>query len=111
MPVEGVSLEDAQKAIQQQIDILKNQPLDPNELERVRANFVSHLVFGQDDIVGQAHLMGNLEVNGLSYRLIDELPTHYGTVKQQDIQRVANAYLVRENLTSLYLLPDSQDKP
>ena len=111
LPAEGVSLEEAQKAIQQQIDILKNEPLDPNELERVRANFVSHLVFGQDDIVGQARLMGNLEVNGLSYRLIDELPTHYGTVKQQDIQRVANAYLVRENLTSLYLLPDSQNKP
>ena len=59
-----------------------------------------------DDIAGQAKMIGNLEVNGLSYRLMDELPKHFESVSVQDIQRVANAYFVRENLSTLYLSPE-----
>ena len=55
-------------------------------------------------------MIGNLEVNGLSYRLMDELPQHYDSVRAEDIQRVANAYFVRENLSTLYLLPEQKDQ-
>lgn len=109
LPAPGISLRDAQYAIQEELDQLKTQPLDNNELQRVRSRFVSQLVFSQDDIAGQAHMIGNLEVNGLSFRLIDELPSHYESVQPQDIQRVANAYFVRDNLTTLYLQPASKD--
>ncbi len=54
-------------------------------------------------------MIGNLEINGLSYRLLDKLPQHYETVTPQDIQRVANAYFVHENLSTLYLSPLPQD--
>jgi zinc protease len=64
------------------------------------------LIYSQDDIAGQAKMIGNLEVNGLSYRLMYELPKHFESVSVQDIQRVANAYFVRENLSTLYLSPE-----
>ena len=108
IPTEGVSLQNAEKAIQNEIDLLKTELIQPDEMERVSAKFVSGLVYSQDDIAGQTKMIGNLEINGLSYRLIDELPQHFETVTPQDIQRVANIYFVRDNLSTLYLSPENK---
>ncbi|MFZ0331382.1 MAG: pitrilysin family protein [Acinetobacter bohemicus] len=105
LPTDGVSLQDAEKAIQSEIDLLKTELIQAEEVERVTAKFVSNLVYSQDDIAGQTKMIGNLEINGLSFRLMDELPKHFETVTPQDIQRVANSYFVRDNLSTLYLSP------
>ena len=107
LPSEGVSLEDAQKAIEKEMSLFKTELVNQNELDRVKNNFVSNLIYSQDDIAGQANMIGNLEVNGLSFRLIDELPKHYDKVTPQDLLRIANIYFVKDNLSSLYLLPEN----
>jgi zinc protease len=108
LPTDGVSLQEAEKAIQREIDLLKTELIKPEEVERVTAKFVSNLVYSQDDIAGQAKMIGNLEINGLSFRLMDELPKHFETVTPQDIQRVANIYFTRDNLSTLYLSPENK---
>ncbi|WP_252151575.1 M16 family metallopeptidase [Acinetobacter terrestris] len=108
LPVDGVSLQEAEKAIQNEIDLLKTELIKPEEVERVTAKFVSNLVYSQDDIAGQTKIIGNLEINGLSFRLMDELPKHFETVTPQDIQRVANIYFSRDNLSTLYLSPENK---
>jgi len=108
LPVDGVSLQEAEKAIQNEIDLLKTELIKPAEVERVTAKFVSNLVYSQDDIAGQTKMIGNLEINGLSFRLMDELPKHFETVTPQDIQRVANIYFSRDNLSTLYLSPENK---
>lgn len=110
IPADGVSFDTAQKAIEKEMDKFKTELVDPTDLERIKSNFVSNLIYSQDDIAGQAKMMGNLEVNGLSYRLMDDLPKHYEKVTAQDLQRVANAFFVRENLSTLYLSPISEDQ-
>lgn len=55
-------------------------------------------------------MIGNLEVNGLSHRLMDELPKRYENVSPQDIQRAAKAYFVKDNLSTLYLSPEAPAK-
>lgn len=107
IPAEGVSLENAQKAIEKEIDKFKTELVDQNELERIKANFVANMIFSQDDLVGQAKMMGMLEVNGLSYRLMDDLPKHYEEVTPQDLLKIANAYFVKDNLSTLYLSPEN----
>ncbi|OAL79805.1 peptidase M16 [Acinetobacter sp. SFB] len=108
LPVDGVSLQEAEKAIQSEIDLLKTELIKPEEVERVTARFVANLVYSQDDIAGQTKMIGNLEINGLSFRLMDELPKHFETVSPQDIQRVANMYFTRDNLSTLYLSPENK---
>ncbi|NNH01291.1 insulinase family protein [Acinetobacter sp. ANC 5414] len=108
LPTDGISLQEAEKAIQSEIDLLKTELIKPEDVERVTAKFVSNLVYSQDDIAGQAKMIGNLEINGLSFRLMDELPKHFETVTPQDIQRVANIYFSRDNLSTLYLSPDNK---
>lgn len=108
LPANGVSFEDAQKAIQTEVDALKTEDIPKHELERITTRFVSNLIYNQDSIAGQAKMIGNLEVNGLSYRLMDELPKYYENVSMSDIQRVANSYFIRENLSTLYLAPETK---
>ena len=108
LPANGISFEDAQKAIQAEVDALKTEDIPKHELERITTRFVSNLIYNQDSIAGQAKMIGNLEVNGLSYRLMDELPKYYENVSMSDIQRVANSYFIRENLSTLYLAPETK---
>lgn len=108
LPVDGKSLSEAEQAIQTEIELLKTELIQPEEVERVTAKYVSNLIYSQDDIAGQARMIGNLEINGLSFRLMDELPKHFETVTPQDIQRVANAYFSRDNLSTLYLSPENK---
>ena len=108
LPAPGVNLTEAQTAIQKEIDLLKTEAISEYELARISTRFISNLIYSQDSLSGQAKMIGNLEVNGLSYRLMDELPQHYDSVRAEDIQRVANAYFVRENLSTLYLLPEQK---
>ena len=108
LPANGVSFEDAQKAIQAEVDALKTEDIPKHELERITTRFVSNLIYNQDSIAGQAKMIGNLEVNGLSYRLMDELPKYYENVSMSDIQRIANSYFIRENLSTLYLAPETK---
>lgn len=108
LPAPGVNLAEAQTAIQKEIDLLKTEAISEYELARISTRFISNLIYSQDSLSGQAKMIGNLEVNGLSYRLMDELPQHYDSVRAEDIQRVANAYFVRKNLSTLYLLPEQK---
>lgn len=108
LPVDGKSLSEAEQAIQTEIELLKTELIQAEEVERVTAKYVSNLIYSQDDIAGQARMIGNLEINGLSFRLMDELPKHFETVTPQDIQRVANAYFSRDNLSTLYLSPENK---
>lgn len=110
LPAPGVNLTEAQMAIQKEINLLKTETISEYELARISTRFISNLIYSQDSLSGQAKMIGNLEVNGLSYRLMDELPQHYDSVRAEDIQRVANAYFVRENLSTLYLLPEQKDQ-
>lgn len=110
LPAPSVNLTEAQTAIQKEIDLLKTETISEYELARISTRFISNLIYSQDSLSGQAKMIGNLEVNGLSYRLMDELPQHYDSVRAEDIQRVANAYFVRENLSTLYLLPEQKDQ-
>ncbi|WP_425916602.1 M16 family metallopeptidase [Acinetobacter sp. TSRC1-2] len=108
LPTDGVSLQEAEKAIQNEIDLLKTELIKPKEVERVTARYVANLVYSQDDIAGQTKMIGNLEINGLSFRLMDQLPKHFETVSPHDIQRVANIYFTRDNLSTLYLSPENK---
>lgn len=108
LPVDGKSLSEAEQAIQTEIELLKTELIQAEEVERVTAKYVSNLIYSQDDIAGQARMIGNLEINGLNFRLMDELPKHFETVTPQDIQRVANAYFSRDNLSTLYLSPENK---
>lgn len=107
LPAAGVTLSEAQTAIQNEVDTLKQDLVNASEIERVVTQFVANWIYSQDDLAGQARTIGNLEVNGFSHRLIDVLPQHFQAITAQDLQRVAQNYFNKDRLSTLYLLPQS----
>ncbi|MEN8357801.1 pitrilysin family protein [Acinetobacter towneri] len=107
LPAAGVALSEAQAAIQNEVDTLKQDLVNASEIERVVTQFVANWIYNQDDLAGQARTIGNLEVNGFSHRLIDVLPQHFQAITAQDLQRVAQNHFNKERLSTLYLLPQS----
>ena len=107
LPAAGVALSEAQTAIQNEVDMLKQDLINASEIERVVTQFVANWIYSQDDLAEQARTIGNLEVNGFSHRLIDVLPQHLQAITSQDLQRVAQSYFNKDRLSTLYLLPQS----
>ena len=107
LPAAGVALSEAQTAIQNEVDMLKQDLINASEIERVVTQFVANWIYSQDDLAEQARTIGNLEVNGFSHRLIDVLPQHFQAITAQDLQRVAQSYFNKDRLSTLYLLPQS----
>ena len=108
LPANDVQLQDIENAILNELKQLKNTPVSTDEINRVITRYVADLIYSQDDIAGQARIIGTLEINGLSHRILDQLPQHYAAVTPEDIQRVANTYFNRDNNSSMYILPEQE---
>lgn len=108
LPANDVPLQDIENAILNELEQLKSTPVSTDEINRVITRYVADLIYSQDDIAGQAKIIGTLEINGLSHRILDQLPQHYAAVTPEDIQRVANTYFNRDNNSSMYILPEQE---
>ena len=108
LPANDVQLQDIENAILNELEQLKNTPVSTDEINRVITRYVADLIYSQDDIAGQARIIGTLEINGLSHRILDQLPQHYAAVTPEDIQRVANTYFNHNNNSSMYILPEQE---
>ena len=110
LPNRGVTLDALRSAIMGQIDRLKQEPVNDDELERVKAQVISGQVYQRDSSFYTAVQIGMLETAGLSSRLLDDYVTRIDAVKADDIQRVARRYFVDTGLTLGEFRPGS-DRP
>ena len=109
-PEQGVSLEQARSAILEEIEKLKTDPIASDELSRVKTSYLAEMVYSQDDISGQAQLIGMLESADLSYQLIDDIPQNMNRLSVPYLQKIASEYLVNDNLSTLYLRAPQAEK-
>jgi zinc protease len=104
-PREGVSLEQAQQAISNEIDKLMRDPIEADEIARAKTNTVTGLVYAQDSMAGQARMIGSLQTIGIDDRIIANLPAKLDEVSVADIQAASQKYLVEDNLTVMHIVP------
>ena len=107
-PREGVSLEQAQQAITAEIDKLATDPIAADEISRAKTNTVTSLIYSQDSMGGQAQMIGSLQSIGLDDKLIATLPAKLDKVTIADIQAASKKYLVKDNLTVMYVVPPAK---
>jgi len=103
---------EAEKALDQEIERLKKEPVEERELEKVKNQLEASFVFGQDSIFNQAMLLAQHEIV-LSWKAIDDYIPSIRKVTPEDIQRVAKQYLIPDNRTVgiLIPLPPKEGKP
>jgi zinc protease len=108
-PAKGRTVEELEQAFQAQIERVQNEPVEANELERIRTQLIAGKVYEQDSVYAQAMQIGRLETVGLGWPLVDEYVEHLSRVTPEQVQAVARKYLVRDNLTVALLEPQPMD--
>ncbi len=112
-PAKGKTTAELEAAIKEEIDTIKQELVNAEELERVKAQVVSADVYEKDSVFYQALIIGMLETIGLPWTLADEYVGNIQKVTAEQVQAVAQKYLVDDSLTVAVLepLPMEQARP
>ncbi len=105
VPNEGVAIEVLEFALREEINNIQTQLPDEAELDRVKAQVVAAQVFKQDSTFYQAMEIGMLETMGFPWQIKDEYVEKILSVTAQQVQQVANKYLIDTRLTVATLDP------
>jgi zinc protease len=103
-PLPGKETTDVERALDQELEKLQKEKVTERELEKVRNQMEASFIYSQDSIFAQAMLLARYEI-AESWRLIDNYLPSIRKVTADDVQRVANRYLVPDNRTVGILIP------
>jgi len=104
-PAQGRGIDELENAIRQEIEILKKELVDEKELNRIKAQVVANKTYELDSVFYQAMKMGTLETVGLDWRLMDAYVDRFRAVTPEQVRKMAQKYLVDDQLTVAVLDP------
>ncbi len=104
-PAKGRDLAELEKALLEQVQRLRDDLVDEQELARIRTQLIAGKVYERDSVFYQGMLLGQLETVGLGWPLAEEYVEHLNRVTPEQIREVARKYLVPDNLTVAVLDP------
>ncbi len=94
----GKSPEEVEQALYKEIERLQKEPVDANELQKVKNQYAAGVFRGIQSNFGlMVQLL--LRDNNRSWETINTDPTRHQAVTPEDIRRVANTYFKPENRT------------
>lgn len=100
-PVEGVSLEQAEKAIWKELEKMKNVPVSEQELEKVKNRYESEQIFNNINYLNVATNLAFFELTGKAEDINEEVGK-YRAVTAEQIQATSARCFVPENCSILY---------
>ena len=100
-PAEGISLEEAEKAIWAELDELKRVSVDELELEKVKNRYESEQIFNNINYLNVATNLAYFELWGKAEDINDEV-RKYRSVTASQLQKVAQKTFIPENCSILY---------
>jgi len=106
VPTQGRSVEALETAVLEQIELLKNEPVSKKELARIKAQVIASSVYEKDSNFYQGMQLGMLETVGIGWQKSTEYVDKVKAVSAENIQYVANKYLIEDHLTVVYMLPE-----
>ena len=104
-PNAGVTIEQLEQAINNEIEKVKNTLVSDEELKRVKVQVVANEVYEQDSVQHQAYTIGELETIGLGWQKMNEYADNIQKVTAEEVREVAKKYLIDERKTVAILNP------
>ena len=98
---EGTTLEEAEEAIWKELNLLKSNNIESEELNKVRNRSESERTFNNINYLNRAIAMAQMELIGQDRELSEEL-ARYCSVTAEDIQRTAKRIFKKKNCSVLY---------
>jgi zinc protease len=109
-PRQGVDPQACEKAIYEELERLKNEPIADQELEKARNIRLVEFYHQMETISGRANTIGTYEVFFGDYAKLSSAAKNYAAVTKDDVQRVAKTYFGANNRTVATLIPDEAPK-
>jgi zinc protease len=103
-PLPGKDMSEIEKALDQEIDRIKQDPVGAQELQKAKNQIEAAFTYSQDSIFYQAMLLAQHEIVS-DWKAIDDYLPSIRRVTPEDIMRVAKSYLTPDNRTVGILIP------
>jgi len=104
-PAEGKTVWELETELRSQVTRLQQEPIKPDELQRIKAQVLASAVYERDSNFYQAMQLGMLETVGLGWQKSDEYVSKINQVTAEQVRDVARRYLVDDHLNVAYLDP------
>lgn len=98
---EGVEMKTAEAGILREIDKLKENPVEENELQKIKNNVESSLVFSEMELEGKAFNLAYFELMGNADEVNFE-GEKYQAVTAEKVRELTEKNLVNSNCSTLY---------
>jgi zinc protease len=108
-PKVGVSPENAEKAVYEELDRVRRALVSDRELEKAKNILLADFYRSMKTINGKARALGNYEVFFGDYRKLFTAADSYNKVTKEDLHRVARKYFTEKNRTVATLIPDQEE--
>lgn len=99
--VKGVKMEDAEKAINEELEKIKKEPISEAELQKVKNKTESTIAFEDMTVMNRANSLAFYELLGDADLMNQELDK-YNVVTAEDILKESNTVFREENSNTLY---------
>ena len=104
-PAKGVSVDELEKRLKQQIADIAEKGISSEELQRVKMQLISTQIYKRDSMFGQAMEIGVYEMSGIGQKEIDRIIEKLKEVSPGQVQAVAKKYFSDDSLTVATLVP------
>jgi predicted Zn-dependent peptidase len=101
--IKGVSMAEAESALQREIDEICNHLLEENELQKVKNRVEAMMAFGEMRVLDKAMNLAYYELLG-DANLVNDLVQRYASVSSTEIATEATKIFRTENCSTLYYL-------
>ena len=101
--MKGVSMVDAETALQREIDEICNNPIAENELQKVKNRVEAMMAFSEMRVLDKAMNLAYYELLGDANH-VNDLVERYASVKADDITAEAKKIFRPENCSTLYYI-------
>ena len=105
----GYSAEEAEKAVDGEIDRIKKEPVSDNELQKVKNKAEATMEFGKLSGLNKAHILAYFELLGDASEVNHQVDK-YRDVSTDDILRVSQQTFTEKNASVLYYLSKHLNK-
>jgi zinc protease len=110
VPAEGVSLADAEAALDTAVAEFLDEGIDDDQLERIRTQIRASLIYQEDDIQSLARTYGMALTSGLTVADVEAWPEILKSVTEEEILDAAARVLDRRNAVTGWLMsPETEE--
>jgi zinc protease len=104
-PTENVSIETAEAAIWEELELLKTVPIPADELTKVKHKIESTMIFSEMALLDKAMNLASFELLG-DADLLNHETEKYTSVTAEEIKALANAIFRKDNSSTLIYLAE-----